>query len=281
MTDTPNGDTGSAFAAVPRWLQGKLDPYQLAAYVALQWHADRDGVCWPSHKALAAAAGMSQRKLAQVLTQLRDAGIVTWEHQVASSGAQFSNRYHVAGVTRPPQFSVQTPTHQQTDPHAQPADKQEPRNKNQGTIGLSPSLRSVDSLGETQREKQTQRDTFDEFWQVAVRKTAKGAARVAYAKALRKTDPATLSNAWQLANDVWEHWRDRHLIPHPSTWLNQERWEDDPPEGQQTDLEKRAQERARQDDLVQQYHEATDGMDLLQRAEARIAASQQQQGIGQ
>lgn len=68
---------------------------------------------------------------------------------------------------------------------------------------------------------------FDDFWSAYPRKEAKGAARTAYEKACRKIggdDPAeTLLAALALARERWE---DPKFIPHPATWLNQERWTD-------------------------------------------------------
>lgn len=72
-------------------------------------------------------------------------------------------------------------------------------------------------------------DAFSEFWRIATRKTGKGAARRAHAKALTRTGPENLAGAWQQANAAWATWPDKSLVPHPATWLNQERWDDQPP----------------------------------------------------
>lgn len=67
--------------------------------------------------------------------------------------------------------------------------------------------------------------SFDEFWKIYPRKTAKGAARVAYFKALTKTTHLTLMCA---ASELADHiGREDKFTPHASTWLNQERWEDE------------------------------------------------------
>lgn len=68
-------------------------------------------------------------------------------------------------------------------------------------------------------------EKFDEFWMIYPRKTAKGAARVAYLKALKKTDHLSLiTAACALAE---QSGRENKFTPHASTWLNQERWEDE------------------------------------------------------
>lgn len=72
-------------------------------------------------------------------------------------------------------------------------------------------------------------DRFDEFWTLAPRKKGKGAARKAYARAL------TLASEDEILEGA-KRWRlesvgkDPTYICHPSTWLNQERWEDEPDE---------------------------------------------------
>jgi hypothetical protein len=71
-------------------------------------------------------------------------------------------------------------------------------------------------------------DPFDTFWSLAVRKTGKGAARTAFARALTRVDLHTLAQAWVAANRAWATWPDPTKVPHPSTWLTQERWADDP-----------------------------------------------------
>lgn len=70
-------------------------------------------------------------------------------------------------------------------------------------------------------------DRFDEFWTIAPRKRGKGAARKAYAKALTIADEdeiLTGTRRWRQESIG----KDPAFICHPATWLNQERWEDEP-----------------------------------------------------
>lgn len=74
---------------------------------------------------------------------------------------------------------------------------------------------------------------FEEFWAAYPRKQGKGAARKAWRK-IRPGAPlhgrimaAVKDNAAR--NPQWL--RDGgQFVPNPATWLNQERWEDGPPE---------------------------------------------------
>lgn len=68
---------------------------------------------------------------------------------------------------------------------------------------------------------------FDEFWKCYPHKKAKGAALKAYLKARKAVDHGTLVNA--VATQVrWGVWADSKYSPHASTWLNNERWADEP-----------------------------------------------------
>lgn len=68
---------------------------------------------------------------------------------------------------------------------------------------------------------------FAAFWAAYPRKTAKGTARRAWAKAVAAgADPAALVAA--AARYAASPGRKPDYTCHPATWLNQERWEDDP-----------------------------------------------------
>jgi hypothetical protein len=65
--------------------------------------------------------------------------------------------------------------------------------------------------------------SFAEFWLAYPRKVGKGTALKAYAKALKKTQPETILAAVKAY--PWP--ADKEFVPHPSTWLNGERWADE------------------------------------------------------
>lgn len=67
------------------------------------------------------------------------------------------------------------------------------------------------------------KDAFEVFWQSYPRRIGKGAARAAFARAIRLTTLETMLSAIEAYKVHKPHWQD---FCHPSTWLNQERWED-------------------------------------------------------
>ena len=68
---------------------------------------------------------------------------------------------------------------------------------------------------------------FDEFWSLYPRKIAKAVAR----KAWSRLSAEQQLMAAKAINTHCEYWRAKEteleFIPHPATWLNQERWEDE------------------------------------------------------
>jgi DNA-binding transcriptional regulator YhcF (GntR family) len=71
---------------------------------------------------------------------------------------------------------------------------------------------------------------FDEFWAAYPRKDGKAAARKAWAGAAKKKPPRELIAEARRWSGLWSaaHYQKR-FIPHASTWLNGERWEDESP----------------------------------------------------
>lgn len=73
-------------------------------------------------------------------------------------------------------------------------------------------------------------EAFDRFWAAYPKKIGKGAARVAFDKARKKTGADELIAAVekQKQSDQWTREAGRY-IPNAATWLNQGRWEDELP----------------------------------------------------
>lgn len=69
-------------------------------------------------------------------------------------------------------------------------------------------------------------ELFENWWKLYPRKVGRGQAIRAFRTALGKTDCATLTAAVKAFAKLVSD-REKHLIPHASTWLNGERWLDD------------------------------------------------------
>lgn len=100
--------------------------------------------------------------------------------------------------------------------------------------GLSEeSLRCVDGNREQGKEQGSEfaqervsDSRFDEFWANYPRKTDKAKAKTAWAKATKTHDPARLIAA-AATFAIAKRDTEQRFIPHPTTWLNGERWEDE------------------------------------------------------
>ena len=72
---------------------------------------------------------------------------------------------------------------------------------------------------------------FDQFWQAYPRhrRVKRGLALRAFTKAIRKTTLAKMLEAlkWQCEQPGWLE-KGGQFVPHPSTWLNAEQWDDEP-----------------------------------------------------
>jgi hypothetical protein len=73
----------------------------------------------------------------------------------------------------------------------------------------------------------TREDQFESFWTTYPRRIGKGAARKSFEKALKleSFDGIMSGLRRQLA---YYSSKEQQFIPHPTTWLNQERWSDEP-----------------------------------------------------
>jgi hypothetical protein len=72
-------------------------------------------------------------------------------------------------------------------------------------------------------------DNFTAFWAAYPRKVGKAAARKSWNKLHPPIADVLASLKWQAASAQWT--KDAgQFIPHPATWLNQGRWQDEPPD---------------------------------------------------
>ncbi len=77
---------------------------------------------------------------------------------------------------------------------------------------------------------QDARDLFGEFWKAYPKHVARGAARTAWDKAIKNgADPEeVILGARAYASSPRRRDSDSKFTAHPATWLNHERWADEP-----------------------------------------------------
>lgn len=67
---------------------------------------------------------------------------------------------------------------------------------------------------------------FEAFWALCPRKVGKDAAKKAWTKAAAKVAPLIISQGLRKHLPLWKVTEER-FIPHPATWLNEGRWQDE------------------------------------------------------
>ena len=98
--------------------------------------------------------------------------------------------------------------------------------------GYGRRQKRLEGSGENMTEKlpfpKTDQPTglFEDFWAKYPIKAAKGHARGAFRKALKKTTSQEIMNGLERFL-VHSRRTERAYIPHAATWLNGERWEDE------------------------------------------------------
>ena len=95
----------------------------------------------------------------------------------------------------------------------------------------TPSPMGISTREAAKRDDRAEALAFGEFWTAYPRKVAKPEAAKAYAKALRRVDApdaaATVLAGLARHLPAWAE-TEPDLVPHPTTWLNQDRFHDTP-----------------------------------------------------
>ena len=183
-----------------------------AAKIVLYWLADHHnestGACFPSLKTLATECEMGKSTLIRHLDDLEKAGLIQRHERTRENGSQTSTSYtlHMTPVPKcaSPCPKMEQPPVPNRDTH------------NLGIYNLGNEQDIFPSSG-----------SFDEFWERYPRKIGKAAARKAFQKASLKAwqNEIMFGLSQQMASLTA---REAQYIPHPATWLNQERWNDEP-----------------------------------------------------
>lgn len=201
-------------------------------YLILSSHVGGNETAWPSHKRIADFAGISTSSVKRQLQWLRRHGYISWKQRVTADKAQLTNEYVLLLGSAP------VPVKTGSSPGPTPGSPGTPPSS-PGTGGQSTVSEGV-AQGELRRrviERESVNvvrlppnvdEIFDRFWDIYPRREGKGAAKAAFVKVLRRgvTVETVLAGASRLRNDP--NLPERQYVCHPTTWLNQGRWEDDP-----------------------------------------------------
>lgn len=183
-------------------------------------HHSENGA-WPSIATLAKYANASERSVKRDLQELVELGELEIDYQAAPNRGQYKTNVYYLTLSGVTDSSSGVTT-------------QVSMGDSSGNSGVTPvgTLNIIKKPNRTIKEysdfeTRVFDDAFEEFWSWYPRKTGKGAARKAYEKALKKRNHIALCDAAnRLASDP--NLPEPQFIPHPATWLNEERWDDEP-----------------------------------------------------
>lgn len=208
--------------------------------LALADSANDDGVCWPSVETLARKAGCGVSSARRACQELEADGFLVREERDAN-GRQRSNLYRLslsaiegAQIERAPKLSG-TGRPDRAGGGAQ-IERQNPnRETKEGTPTTETSPPADGGLFPAPLEPAAPKpeellaEEFEAWWKAYPRKVGKGAAQKAYKSARKDACPEELANGLRRASIAWEAARTApQYVPHASTWLNGQRWLDDP-----------------------------------------------------
>jgi len=205
-----NLNTDLRFSIIPEWvLDAKVSDRAIRIYSILARYADNETLqAFPSRDTLAKRAQCNLKAVTKAIDELVSIGAVIKEHRKQGDSYQ-SNLYTLRRVG-----PIQTP----------------PRVKSDMGVGsnLTPPRVSDDPLTRTtELEPSNLISSFNEFWEIYPRKMGKGEAKGAFQKAVNRHGlDVVMDGVKRLAEDP--NLPAPQFVPRASTWLNQERWGDDP-----------------------------------------------------
>lgn len=191
--------------------------------VALADMADEAFTCFPGQDKLADMTGAGVRSVQRALSELEAMGLIRREERRRSDGYRTSDRYFLnVGAelkSHPPQSQV-------TNCHLT-SETTSPANLTDLTRHSGGYIEEELSVELPEESPVILADDFETFWQAYPRKVAKLQARKAFTSALkREASGEILAGVARYAADP--NLPEREFIPHPATWLNGDRWADEP-----------------------------------------------------
>jgi hypothetical protein len=208
------------------------DPISKLLLIGLANHCDREGICFPSRKLLAQYAECSIDSVDRKLAKLCESEVLVKETCFRPNGEQTSNTYRLVGVAAPSSPPGAAPSGPPSRTAVRPPGPQgsaapitlNPQGNPQSnhTGADAPEVEFGDADGNPPQPP------FDVFWSLYPRKTAKKVALDSWTrqKLDTKGDLVIAALTDQRRAGMF-NLEDPTKIPHPATWLNQARWEDE------------------------------------------------------
>lgn len=199
------------------WLDASLPINEKVMLVELNSLQDPERGCYASNAHFAKFFGLSNSRISELINSLAKKGFVTVE--LIRKGKQVVERrvrvVELFGKSNTPSEKAFTPIRKTEEPPSE------------NTKGSNTSTNNTKSSKKPMADKPA--GAFDLFWSAYPKKKAKGDAEKAWAKVKPDHALAELIIAAVLAQKLSDDWTKDggKFIPHPATWLNAKRWEDE------------------------------------------------------
>lgn len=242
----PESDPYMSFSALKwAWDYEAITPSQKLALLALANFSSEGGKSYPSVETICLKTCQEERSVRRALDDLVTAGIIEETKQRAGVTKQLKvYQLPESACERPPKTgvfnserlpkdppkrgsSLPSPLPVPTPPPERPVPEPPvPPYKGEEFGFVKSEHNPAEKIGNPHCES----PLFEKFWKAYPRKEGKGVARKAFVKAIKKTTIEAMVSAIQTQTKSATWNKDAGIfIPHPSSWLNGERWLDELP----------------------------------------------------
>jgi DNA-binding transcriptional ArsR family regulator len=184
--------------------------------LALADHAGEDGTAFPGCARLGEKTGQDERTIRRHLDTLEEMGLLTRERRRRQDGTLGTYTYTLQNTTGQLRPLVVDARHQRTPMSGSPADTDVRAEPSVSKTSVEPSVLCIDA--------------FETFWVAYGKVGPKKKARECWLKALAKTggDPEPILQGVRAWREYWDT-PGAANVKWPQGWLNEERWNDQPP----------------------------------------------------
>jgi hypothetical protein len=203
-----------SFSAMSLAISQNLPTKEKFILLMMANYADENLHCYPSITRLCSDTGMSKDSVIRAIKGLEERGLVSVRRQ-KQNGVNLCNSYDLNL-----RVVVAVSDHQTGEGVV--ANSGEGSRCERHKPIIEPI--NIDSISPTPPEKAD--NGFEQFWEAYPRRIGKAAAEKAYARAVKIKDRETLLKAASIFA-TQRKGKDVQFTPHPATWLNQGRWDDE------------------------------------------------------
>ena len=178
---------------------------------------DKNGKgCYKKNKTLASSFNCTENHISKMISHLIDIGLV-YQSKFDGRLRYLKTRLIKNDYADYDQSKTSTQTNQ--------------KNKN-SIIKNDYSLYNIEESTKKNNIEDNNNCVAEEIYNLYPRKVSKKMALIAIEKALKKYDAEFIKNKTMMYAEL-SSWKSKEYIPHPSTWFNQERFNDNPEEWKQ------------------------------------------------